>query len=397
MSTTGFLTGSFAVAFLLLGTLSGCTKKSDPTLYTNCKLTMPNNQSPVSIAGFPRNSYRLPSTGTVHVTVILVDFPDASATKTPDEAYAMVSGAAATFDEMSYGQMSYVMTPTLQWLRMSKNSTEYKFDTYQTHHSYIQEAVQLADSSVDFSNTDLLVILANPDSEGIGSSGPTMAVEPGSGVVADGKEMLNIVTSAHDLNEWGSIWLNHESTHSLGLVDLYAYEPTSDTIAGLLPFSGGFSYMGYNSFQSNAPGLTSWERWVLGWISDEQIHCINPRATGEVNSLITPIGEVGGQKAVVIPISATQVVVVESRRATGIDAQIAKTGALVYIVDSLAESGYGPIEVFPKGSDNDPLFTNSIRAAGESVDAGGMHIEVLTSDSSGDTVKITPNKFWIDK
>ena len=393
MSPLKFLFASL----MFVSSLVGCSKKSTTPLYSNCKLTIPTDQSQVSIGGFPRNPNRLASTGTVNVTVIMVDFPDAVATKNPAQAYAMISGATATFTEMSYGRLNYSMTPTLQWFRMSKKSTEYSFEKYQTHHDYIQEAVALADSTVDFSNTDLLVVLANPDSEGIGTRGPTLAVNPGSGVTADGKEMLNVVTSAHDLNTWGSIWLNHESTHALGLVDLYTYNPESHTAAGLLPYTGGFGYMGYNSFESNAPGLTAWERWVLGWLDDSQVLCANPRIAGEINTLITPLGQTGGQKAVVIPISDAKVVVVESRRALGIDANIVKTGALVYTVDSSLGSGYGPIEVFPRGSEADPLFTASPRTAGEVVDAGGMHVEVVTSDATGDTVKITANKFWIEK
>jgi M6 family metalloprotease-like protein len=384
-------------AFALMGAWVGCSKKNSDSLYTNCKLTIPKDQSQISIGGFPRNPDRISSTGTVHVTVIMVDFPDAIATKTPAQAYAMVSGAAATLNEMSYGRLTYAMTPNLQWSRMSKTSTQYNFSSGQSHRAYIQEAIQLTDAAVDFSNTDLLVVLANPDSEGIGTRGPTLTLAAGSGITADGNEMLNFVTSAHDLNNWGSIWLTHESTHALGLVDLYAYKPESNSAAALLTYTGGFSYMGYNSFESNAPGLTAWERWVLGWIDDSQILCSNPRIDGEINTLITPIGQTGGQKAVVIPISETKVVVVESRRASGIDANIVKTGALVYTVDSSIGSGYGPIEVFPRGSEADPLFTASTRAGGESVDVGGMHIEVTTSDATGDTVKITANKFWIER
>jgi len=377
--------------------LSACAQKGSEELYTNCKLTIPADQTQVSIGGFPRNSHRLASTGTVNVTVIMVDFPNATAAKTPAEVFAMVSGASSTFSEMSYDRFDYSMAPALQWFRMSKNSDQYSYDGYESHRAYIQEAVQLADSTVDFSNTDLLVVLADPDAQGIPVKGPAMVVSPGAGVTADGNEMLNVVTSGADLKTWGSIWLNHESTHALGLVDLYRYEPASQTTAGLLPDVGGFGYMGLNSFESNAPGLFAWERWVLGWLDDAQVLCGNPRIEGEINTLVTPLGTAGGQKAVVVPVSATKVVVVESRRANGIDAQIAKAGVVVYTVDSTVRSGYGPLEIFPKGSESDPLFTGSPRAAGESVTASGIKVEVISSDDAGDTVRISADAIWIDK
>jgi len=92
-----------------------------------------------------------------------------------------------------------------------------------------------------------------------------------------------------------------------------------------------------------------------------------------------------------LPISSTRVVVVDSRRATGIDKSIKKTGALVYVVDSTKQSGYGPIQVFPIDLTNDPIYVNAPRALGESVSIEGYTISVTASGANGDTVSITRN------
>jgi len=374
--------------------LTGCKKSEDgwgmkTPNFTNCKLPIADGRGGVAIGGFPRYSERLPSTGTVNATVIMVDFPDAAAAMSTNTAFANISGATATFTEMSYSRMNYVLNPVHTWYRMSKNSTEYDLNTSAGHLSYVQEAVALADSAVDFSNTDSLIILANPDSTGIGERGPSIAASYGNGVTADGNEMLNIATSGHDLNTWGSIWLNHEVTHTLGLVDLYAYTQKDPSNSyDTLRYTGTFSYMGYNSFSSKGPGLTAWERWVLEWLDDDQIVCSNPRLDGTITQLITPVGSSGGVKAVVVPIGATKVLVVESRRATGIDASLAKAGALVYTVDSSIQSGYGPIQVYPINS-TDTLYYQSVRANGESVSVAGYTVVVTDSTESGDTVRIT--------
>jgi M6 family metalloprotease-like protein len=385
--------GAMLIRVILLSTLAACTPKNDDKIYSNCKLPIADGRGGVAIGGFPRYSARLPSTGTVNATVLFVDFSDAGASKTPAQAYAMISGATATFTEQSYSKMTYTMTPVLQWFRMSQPSTSYTFSG-PGHKSFIQEAVSLADATVDFSTTDSLVIITNPDSTRF-STGPAFTGSTGGGVTADGHEMLNIVTSGNDLNNWGSIWLNHEVTHTLGLVDLYSYTQTS--FPEILRDVGQFSYMGYNSFNSNSPGLTAWERWVLGWLDDSQVLCSNPRATGEINTTVTPLGTTGGQKAVVIPVGDTKAIVVESRRASGIDANIAKTGALVYTVDSSVASGYGPVSVFPKGDSSDPYSMKAPRAAGESVTVAGIKVEVISSNSSGDTVRITADKLWVDR
>ncbi len=381
---------------LLVLAFGACKKKtkddddgedySDRAALTNCKLDDEDGRGEIGI-GFPRDSSRLRSEGTVVATVIMVDFSDAEAEMTPEEAFEMISGATDTFAEMSYGRLDYTLEPVFHWYRMSKESTEYRLNTYEDHFEYIQEAVDLANADVDFSSTDSLVILSNPDTTGLGEAGPAMSVSEGYGVIADGNEMLNIATSAHDLNTWGSIWLNHEVTHNLGLVDLYAYDDNSDWYDSIR-FTGDYSYMGFNSFESNSPGLTAWERWLLGWVDDDQMICANPYSEGEITETLTAIGKDGGTKAVVIPLSETKVAVIESRRDDGIDENLFKTGALVYTVDTTLASGKGPIKVFPS-SDDDRRFLKSTRSEGESVTVEGVHFEVLSSDKNSDTIRVT--------
>jgi M6 family metalloprotease-like protein len=319
----------------------------------------------------------------------MVDFPDAPATMTPAEALARISPAQDVFKEMSYGKLSYNLKPQLKWYRMSKNSTEYVAGgwTFFKHRDYISEAAKLADSEVDFSGTDNLIILANPDAKGMGYSGPAFAAVRNSGITLDGKYISNGATSAYDLNNWKSIWLNHEISHSMGLVDLYAFTSSNSTNRyDGLRFTGEFSYMGLSSYESNSPSLLAFERWNLGWIEDSQIECTK---SSKLTKLISPVQVSGGTKAIIIPISNTKAVVVESRRALGIDKALIKSGALVYVVDSSIQSGLGPIKVFPSDLVNDPRYLNAPRTTGESVTVEGVTIKVVQSDASGDTVEIT--------
>ena len=144
--------------------------------------------------------------------------------------------------------------------------------------------------------------------------------------------------------------------------------------------------MGDLSPESLAPGLFAFERWTLGWLEDDQIIC---STANTITQLITPVAESGGIKAVIVPITSTKVVVVESRRPLGIDRNLKKSGALVYVVDSTVESGLGPIQVYPIDTKNDPQFTQAPRAAGESVEIEGLNIKIITSTDAGDTVFIS--------
>ena len=358
-------------------------------LLADCKLPVADGRGDVSIGGWPRIDERLKSTGGVIATVVMVDFPDAPASMTPTDAFARISPSADVFNEMSYGKLSYTFKPQLKWYRMSKKSTDYVAGgwTFIKHRDYIVEAAKLADVDIDFSKTDSLIILANPDSTGIGNSGPAFAAIEKDGITLDGKYISNGATSAYDLNNWKSIWLNHEVTHTLGLVDLYAStQSNSANRYDNLRYTGEFSYMGFSSYESNAPSLFAFERWNLGWINDSQIKCLKDAKSTE---LISPVQTSSGVKAVVIPISRTKAVVIESRRAIGIDKNIAKSGALVYVVDSSIQSGQGPVRVFPSDVSSDPRYLKAPRALGESVTTEGVTIKVTKSDDSGDTVEIT--------
>jgi M6 family metalloprotease-like protein len=385
-ASTGSSAGTVATVPATGGTTTAPALSNTPT--AECKLPVADGRGDVSIGGWPRITERSKTTGTVNATVIMVDFSDAPATMTPQAAFAKISGATATFSEVSYGQLNYAFNPQYKWYRMSKPSTQYAplTQSFLTHRAYIAEAAALADSEVDFSSTDNIVILSNPDARGLGMAGPAFAAIRGNGLTLDGKYISNGTTSAYDLNYWKSIWLNHEITHAMGLVDVYAAtrENAANSYDGHR-YVGEFSYMGFSSFEGNAPGLFAFERWNLGWLEDSQIVCSSAK---EISQLVTPVQSAGGIKAVIVPLSRTKALVVESRRAIGIDKNIAKTGALVYIVDSSLQSGYGPVKVYPSSVSTDPRYLRAPRAVGESVTVEGITVSVTSASSAGDTVLI---------
>ena len=352
----------------------------------NCKIPVSDGRGDVAI-GFPRISDRLKSIGNVVIQVVFVDFPDAPATMTTREAFAKVSEAANLFSELSYGRLQFAMQPNHKWYRMSKTAKSYAplNQSFMHHRAYIVEATNLADGDVDFSKTDGVLILANPDARDLGNSGPAFASIFGNGITLDGKYIANGATSAYDLNYWGYIWLNHEFGHAMGLVDLYAFRPEDSTNPNdYHRFVGEYSLMGLSSLTTNSPGFLAWERWLLGWIDDDQILCLQEKTT---TTLVTPVQRKSGLKAIVIPLSLTRVVVVESRRAEGVDKNLTKPGALVYVVDSAVQSGLGPVKVIPiEPSDNRRL--KSTRAQGESVTVDGVTITVKKSDADGDLIEV---------
>lgn len=333
--------------------------------------------------GFPRSQHRLPSLGRVRVQVLFADFEDAPATRSPQEVLALLSPQAeAFFNSQSYGRFDLELLPHFTWLRLSQPSAYYgeTITAYAPHLAFLQEAVDLADAVVDFSQVDAVVLLANPDALAI-PFGPTYTGFLDSGLQADGVIIPNGITSGRDLLYWGYLWLNHEMGHSLGLPDLYAYDRQDD----IFPHTGGYSVMG--NIYGHAPELTAMERWQLGWLDDDQVFCLAGGATQEV--LLTPIEQAGGLKALLVPLPEQRLLVVESRRAIGYDEYLPEPGALVYIVDAKLPSGYGPIVVLPQDAEDYALFSATLQR-GETLQAEGYWIEVLESAATYDRVRVGP-------
>lgn len=354
------------------------------TSFAECRLPVADGRGDVAI-GLPRISARGKNTGTVNVTVIFVDFPDAKATMSPADAFARVNPRATEiFKQVSYGQLFYKMTPNLKWFTMSKKSTEYSFRSFEGQHAYFEEAIKLADPSTDFSNTDSTVVISNPDQTGL-QNGPAISYFPQDGVVADGRLLYNGATSGHDINNWGAIWLNHEISHSFGLVDLYSAK--GNTYETQFEFTGEFSYMGLSHEESQAPELFAWERLVMGWLKENQFFC-QPNGVGTYE--ITPVESTGGVKAVVIPTGATTALVVESRRALGLDSKLKKEGLVVYRVNSKNQSGFAPIQVISNYKlMEDPRYLRAPLAVGESVTVDGYTFKHTATSSATDQVQIS--------
>ncbi len=281
--------------------------------------------------GLPNPSHKLPSVGNVKTIVLFADFNDVPAVQTPQEAFSLISPSAEQFfSSISYGRMNWMLEPHFVWLRLSQPSAHYGdgIRSYAGHLEFIQEAVNLADADVDFSTADSVIVMVPPQASAVGH-GPALGAAPGEGYTADGKIFENGITSGADVPGWGFLWLNHESGHTMGLPDLYAYQYDSVNYDDQHRFVGGFGLMGY--IDGFAPEYFAFERWQLGWLDDSQIVC---QSMGDQITTLTAVEIPGGVKAVIVPISDSKAVIVESRRPIGYDQALVKSGALVYTVDT---------------------------------------------------------------
>ena len=338
--------------------------------------------------GLPNPAHKLPSIGPVKTIVLFADFDDVPARRTPEEVFAQISPSAEEYySAVSYGRMVYTLEPHFTWLRLSQPSSHYGqgIRSYEGHLQFIQEAINLADADVDFSTADSVLVMVPSEAEAI-PYGPAFGANPNEGYAADGQVFSNGVTSGADLLNWGFLWLNHETGHTMGLPDLYGYQADTANYDDIHRFVGGFGLMGF--IAGKAPEFFAFERWQLGWLDDEQVFC---QLDGEQILPLTAIETPGGLKAAIVPLSEKKLVVIESRRAVGYDNDLEKEGALVYTVDTSIGSGAGPLVVFPV-LENDPYRYQSPMAVGETVTVEGVTITVLEATDQGDTIQVTVEK-----
>lgn len=348
-----------------------------------CRLPEMHVRSDVGL-GFPRNPFRLKALGEVRLTVLFVDFSDVPATISPQQAMSIISPEAEKyFDAVSYGKLRLSLVPHYQWLRMNRTSADYHFArgaSFATHRTYLQEAVQRAGTHVDYSQTDAILVIANPAVKAI-DYGPAFTAAPGYGIQAGGRELLNGATSGSDLSILGWPWFSHEISHALSLVDL----------AGPLPGTQDWhTYVGEFSVTGDPAGkakeLLAWERWQLGWLDDSQVLCAEGQ---KLQVRLTPIERRGGNKAVIIPTGKTTAIVVESRRAEGYDRDLPRPGLLVYTIDTRLTSHQGAIRVQKlNGRAGDTRHRLAPLQTGETLRLGKTSISNLGSDANGDLLQI---------
>jgi M6 family metalloprotease-like protein len=328
--------------------------------------------------------------GTKRVLVLFVDFPDAQASGSTTPYYRQLAPAADWMRRDSYGRARLDITPLRRWIRMPQAATAYGFQrgiTYQQQELYVRQAVEAADPYVNFADYDMLYIVPVKSASAISFS-PTYLYDPtATGIVADGKRIKYAITFGQDMWHWGFKVADHETSHTFGLPDLYAF-----TGANVHRFVGGWDLMG--NIAGAAPQHFGWERWKFGWIDDNQVACLN--SSGSRTVRLKAVESPGGTKIAVIRTGETTAYVAESRRAVGADDKECSTGVLVYKVDSSTKTGEGPIQVMDGNPDaTPPQGCTPLDMAGlhrgQSFDdpATGVRISVQRSNALQDEISIT--------
>ena len=351
-----------------------------------CKLTEAriNKFQPWNI-GFPRGTSgtpTLPSTGVSNIQLIAVDFSDAVGTAEElTAADAQIAEFNKWFDFTSNGTKSFNWQYPKRWLRMSRPTPNYALvkGDRATVIPMGQEIISLADPIVDFTGSDFVFVLF-PKNIQLGSPDLGFAnweVNSAEGTVRNlfgGAEYFY----SNNYELW-SFWI-HEWGHPMGLA---GHSPRSNL--SIMDNQNGSSVV-----------LNVWDTFFTGWMGADELYCM-PSTQSALETQLIPLERLQrGMRGVMVPISTTEALVVESHRAEGWGSRLGAGtyGVLVYYIDTTKDTDRsGESQGIVKETWAQyvtPATTNTYKLLlqGDTVTYKGITV-ALTKTGDVDTVRIT--------
>jgi M6 family metalloprotease-like protein len=301
-----------------------------------CKLANANGQN-VNL-GLPRDPLLLPSTGTVKVLVVGVDFSNARESDIPEQ---MVTGfELATvkdfFATSSYGRLNLDFTIVSEVVSLPIS------DVGVNDSVISQETGKALPSTYKLNDYSALLIVTTKNSSyssSTASAGST--VQNSTGRVTNYSVLAGIKPNE---SRWlSSPWrtVAHEVGHLLGLMDLWNRE---DSTAWQGQTAAPFSLMNTGAGWGYAGDFFAWEKWVLGWIPDTDVYCFS-KDPNDLGVDLASLDALQGIRLVAMPITSTKVLAIEYRKKSTLDFGIVKSGALVYTVDTTKRNFELPIRI----------------------------------------------------
>ena len=354
-----------------------------------CQLRSQDKSTAVT-SGFPRLPGRLPNTGEIRALIIPVDFPDVIGTGNPAEIYYEMSmGMDAYFKKVSEGRVSFAFQILPNYLRMNFQSTAYNLGTWGSGDSfgYWKATLAAADPYVDYSKFDVVYVLSPRtipwSSIAYGPAFPT-TVSTEDGFVLNGTiSGADAYTFFPPGADWK--WMAHETGHLFGLHDLYTVPPQEGTF-------GEWDLMAMN-WTIRAIELNSWNRYITGWLTESQIDCLDSVSISSsqlTRNLVPLVEKVSGQKAQLVKLSDSKILVMEYRTTGGLDVIPAdEEGVLVYIVDMTISSIKGGWQVQRRSGSTKANFADAALRTGDKIVVSGITIEVISLAKTSATLKIS--------
>ncbi len=243
------------------------------------------------------------------------------------------------------------------------------------------DAIKASDEGIDFTNVTVAILVVTPNTpiEKFGSN------PDGYGTSREGeiRHILSLPPLNTKVIHRNSLFstpqmMIHELSHAgLDMGDYYN--------------TGIWSHVGVGRFDH-----LGWDKYISGFFSDSQVFCVSPESSS--THWIVPSAAKGElKKLIVVPISKTKVIVIESMRSAGYKYKLPREnqGVLIYSVDvSITSHGEGTdvyraqYKTSTKKGQEDVKYDAPLKQ-GESAMIQGIKISVVESGDFGDVVNVS--------
>ncbi len=281
--------------------------------------------------------------------------------------------------EQSYGQ-AWLKADFRGWIGLPDSISNYKVSPYNFQvdrtrvRKLVEDTMTALERVVDFSQYDhILIIPGAHTTPGKGYGMICYCANPGmlTGTrrnpefitlsSKDGKKFRGGVFVAAENANLGMF--AHDFFHALGGIYagkrlapcLYDYERQSDSSRAPSPeehaiYMGPWDIMSEHFVKRDQPppGISSFTKIRLGWISPEKIKLVMPGETA--CTFLSPLSRRGDTLVVKIPLSGGTYYLVENRQPFGFDEILPDSGILVLKVNPEAQEGSGTVEVMNANS-----------------------------------------------
>lgn len=373
--------------------------------------------------GFPRtnNPSRL-SDGTHKIAVIPVQWPDlAGDNKIFDIAAEAKTKVTDWYTTYSRGNVLFEWQILDQWITLPNPSGDYSQSIEQQNtdqwgegntrviSKFWTEALKASDPYVDFTGIEIVFFLLPTNQDVVAEFN---LWPPGNGVFQtdEGPIDRGLTPGSYHYRNGNKVWMFwiHEMLHYFKMPDLYwadqnSVKRTANTLPGpiqdydIMANQGGVT-----------KSLAGWLTWMAGWAADSELYCLIPDTFTNTSFEIFDVGRNDDSlKSVVLKLSDTTAVVVESRRKSEFDIQSprrSREGVIVYHLDTNIGHGEGPMTLLaPAGrtlidglSGNlvDPTLDATLYE-GNSIEIAGYRIEVNEARATSDVISITKIDDWV--
>ena len=377
---------------------------SDPV--ERCMIKEVSNMRGMTGAGFPEWNSLTPKTGTVKWALIPIDFPDLQGEENfrvrVDDQMRLLS---EWFAVVSGGRFTVEWVVADSWVTLPEKTSEYviplsvNVNDAANGPKLFVDAMNSADPTFDFTGVQTVNFILPKGQTFIGEGSQGF---PWDEVVRnyssdEGKiDSYSIPGTFFDYpgKTYWSYWA-HEFGHAIGL-------PHVGASRGNLPPFNPWDLMGGQDGPSKE--LSGWLRFIAGWLNSDQVYCKDATKIRDLEIRLTPLSEGrSGTKFIVIPLTATKALLVESRRETKFSCKTSpsRDGVLVYVYDAtLGHNEDFLIPISPGSRPNQFDDCNSLSGrgtpsnpdyllrTGDLVNVDGIQVKVLAHGAL-DTIKIS--------